>query len=127
MSMDAVKASAADKRAQHEAKLQRQMLDWIEVVKPQRGNILVLRLPEDRFLTPGTPPEEATPEKVGSMNAGMRMLQTLADNLDTLGVRVAGAVILGEGMTLEAMMPPPAPGQETRRQSGLVLPPGTRV
>jgi len=50
MSQGAVRQSASERKLEHEAKLQRQILDWITVVQPKRGDVLVVRVPDEHFI-----------------------------------------------------------------------------
>jgi hypothetical protein len=129
MSMDAVKASAAEKKREHEAKLQRQILDWIEVVKPERGNILVLRVPEDKFIHPGQKLDDTTAEQRATMEAVHQVLRVVIDDLARSGVRMGGAAVLSETMKLEDLPPPPPEVREQIQQarSRILLPPGTKI
>lgn len=108
-----------------EAKLQRQMLDWMEVYSPKAGDILVVRMPEDRFIYPGTPPEEIPDEKIQVMNALRSLIEAMLQNLKAQGIEMAGACILADGMRLEDL-PPPAQ-QVHRPDTRILLPPGTKL
>jgi len=121
--MDAVKASASERKREHEAKLQRQILDWIEVHQVKPDSILVLRVPEDKFIYPGA--EEWTPEQEQVMRACHQVITTLVGEI-TKRVRLGGAAILSESMKLEDLPPPVTPSIPVAR-SQIVLPPGTVV
>jgi hypothetical protein len=133
MSMGSVHSIAAERRAErerekreHEAKLQRQILDWISVVKPQRGHILVLRVPDDKFIHPGTAPEDMTDEQKATMQACHDVMTTLVQNLQVIGTHIGGACILAESMRLEDL---PLPNQSpiVTPTPGIILPPGTKI
>lgn len=134
MSQGAVKATAAERKAQqrredqaHQAKLQRQALDWLEVVKPKRGEILVLRVPDDKFVYPGTKAEDVTPEQDATMRACHEVLGIVIQSALAAGVKPGGAAILGESMSLESLPPPPAPPSIPVARPKILLPPGTKV
>jgi hypothetical protein len=133
MSMDAVKASASDKKREHEARLQRQILDWVEVVKPVRGDILVLRVPDEKFIHPGTKREDVTEEQEVTMQVCHQVLGTLIQSVQQAGVLPGGAAILAESMKLEDLPPPweKHPDTETHAievpRSRILLPPGTKI
>lgn len=127
MSQGAVKASAAERKQEHEAKMQRQILDWIEVVRPERGNVLVMRVPDDQFPPLGTRPEDLTDEQRELMETCHKVLMEVIRGLAQDGRPMAGAAIMGESMRLEAQPAPPRPGEPVRSPAGLVLPPGTRI
>ena len=105
----------------------RQILSWISVVQPQTGNVLVVRVPDDVYVAPGTPDEQVTDEQKAVYEQIRVIFKTLVEGLQANGIQPAGGVVITEKMTLEDVAPPPRPGQEMRRPSGLVLPPGTRV
>jgi len=134
--MDAVKASAADRqKAQHahEARLQRQVLDWVQVVQPKRGDILCLRVPDEFFVYPGTDPEDITDEQRSMMETCHQVLGTLMQGVGMSGVQLGGAAIIGEQMSLEDLPPPWEKHPDAREdglavaKSKLLLPPGTRL
>lgn len=136
MSLDAVKATSAErlrlKRA-HEAKLQRQILDWIEIVRPKSGNVLVLRVPDDKFIWPGTAEEDTTEEQREVMQACQQVLSVIGKGLAQTGTQIAGGAVLTESMKLEDLPPPweqhpemVGPGVVVPKKQ-ILLPPGTKV
>jgi hypothetical protein len=140
MSKGAVAASVAERRAErerekreHEAKLQRQILDWIEVVRPARGDILVLRVPNEKFVHPGTAPEDITDEQRSTMESCHQVLGVLLQNIQQCGILPGGAAIIAESMKLEDLPPPwerhPDAREETIQtvRSRILLPPGTKI
>ncbi len=128
MSAPESKRSARQAKAEHEAKLQRQILDWIEVQQPKDGNVLVLRVPDDRFIQPGTKAEDITDEQRATMEACHQVLRTVLTDLGRAGVRMGGAAILAESMKLEDLPPPPQmQGRIHAARSPILLPPGTKV
>lgn len=129
MSMDAVKAGAtapAKAKRDHEALLQRQALDWIEVATIPPGAILVMRVPNEKFIHPGTKREDVTEEQMATMQACHDVLGILIQSLGVAGVRVGGAAILAADMKLEDLPPPNAQKIHLPRP-GIILPPGTKV
>lgn len=129
MSNDAVKANATQRKQEHEAKLQRQILDWIEVKKPQRGNVLVMRVPDEKFAPPGTPLEDIPAETKDLMAFCHSVLRALLSDLGRAGVLMGGAAVLSESMSIEDIPPPPPEVREqiAVAQSRIVLPPGTKI
>jgi len=125
----AEKKAARDAEREHEAKLQRQILDWIEVVKPERGHILVMRVPDDRFIWPGTPIEDASAAQMQTMQACHKVLAILIDDLNRSGTRMGGAAVIADGMKLEDLPPPPPEIREqiAQARSRILLPPGTKI
>lgn len=117
----------------HEARLQRQALDWIEVVKPTRGDILVLRVPNEKFIHPGTKREDATEAQIATMEACHAVLRTVIESLAAVGVQAGGAAILAEEMTLEDLPPPWEKHPDAEQasipvaRSKILLPPGTKI
>ncbi len=103
------KREARKAKADHEAKLQRQILDWIEVAQPKPGSVLVLRVPDDKFIWPGTPEEETTEENREIMLACQQLLSVIGRGLTQTGVPIAGAAVLAESMKLEDL---PAPWEQ---------------
>jgi len=132
MSTGAVKTERQKER-EHEAKMQRQVLDWIQVVQPKRGDILVLRVPDEKFIHPGTDPEDVTEEQQALMATCHQVLGTLIDNVQRSGVLPGGAAILADSMTLEDLPPPwekhPDSVEPTIpvARSRILLPPGTKI
>lgn len=127
------KREARKAKADHEAKLQRQILDWIEVAQPKPGSVLVLRVPDDKFIWPGTPEEETTEENREIMLACQQLLSVIGRGLTQTGVPIAGAAVLAESMKLEDLPPPwkqhpemVKPGVVVPKKQ-ILLPPGTKV
>lgn len=126
-------ATGLTKQQQHEAKMQRQVLDWIQVVQPKRGDILVLRVPDDQFVKPGTAPEDVTDEQKALMQTCHDVLGVLIEQVQRAGVLPGGAAILAESMKLEDLPPPWERHPDAHEPSipvaraGIVLPPGTKV
>lgn len=113
-----------------DAKLQRRVLDWIETVKPVAGDILVLRVPSELWVKPGTAAEDVTPEQESTMREAHHVLGTVLANVRNNGIQLAGAAILSEDMTLEDLPPPPGWAKQPTiqvPQSRILLPPGTKI
>ena len=132
MSMDAVKTERQRER-EHEAKMQRQILDWIQVVQPKRGDILVMRVPDERFVHPGTPREDVTDEQKSLMETCHGVLGTLIQSVGQGGILLGGAAIIAESMTLEDLPPPWEKHPDAEEptipvaRSRILLPPGTKI
>lgn len=127
------KREARKAKADHEAKLQRQILDWIEVAQPKPGNVLVLRVPDDKFIWPGTPEEETTEEQREIMQACQQVLGVIGRGLSMTGTPIAGGAVIAESMKLEDL---PAPWEQHPEmvppgvvvaKKQILLPPGTKV
>lgn len=128
--------NAADRmreKREHEAALQRQMLDWITVVKPQRGDILVMRVPAEKFIHPGTKVEDTTEDQRATMEACHKVLGEVLQNVGQSGILLGGAAILADEMKLEDLPPPweKHPDAEEAAipvaRSRILLPPGTKI
>lgn len=128
MSQGAVRQNAAQRKQEHEAKLQRQILDWITVVSPKRGDILVIRVPVEKF---SMHPESATPEQRETMMAAHQMMGVLVESVRANGIALGGAAIISDEMTLEDLPPPWAkPGDDSPvavARTRIHLPPGTKL
>jgi len=125
MSQGAVRQSASERKLEHEAKLQRQILDWITVVQPKRGDVLVVRVPDEHFIYPGTAMEDVSSGQRETMEACHKLMGLLVASIQNAGIPIGGAAIMAEGMTLESLPPPepPIPVVSPR----ILLPPGTKV
>lgn len=132
MSQGAVKTERQKER-DHESKLQRQILDWIETVQPKRGDILVLRVPDEQFVHPGTKPEDVTDEQKSVMETCHQVLGTLLQNMQMCGILAGGAAIIGDSMSLEDLPPPWEKHPDAEEptipvaRSRILLPPGTKI
>lgn len=134
MSQGAVKASAAQRRAEeadkqraHEVEQTKLILDWIATVTPKRGDIIVLTVPREYFAYPGTAPDEITDTQKAMMETGHRVLGMVIEGVRSVGVPIGGAAILGEGMTLADLPPPWAKPEAAIVKPRLLLPPGTKI
>ncbi len=142
MSTGAVKASAAqrkeveaERQRQHEAEMTRMILDWITVTRPKRGDVIVLTVPKESFVWPGTAAEDVTEEQSAMMEACHKVLGELLEAVHRSGVLPGGAAILGEGMTLSDLPPPWEKHPDAREPSehlvvpgkSILLPPGTKI
>jgi hypothetical protein len=121
MTLDAARKAARE----HEMKLQRQMLDWIEVVRPQRGDILVMRVPDEQFIHPGTPRADVSEEQEATMETCHRVISEVIENVSRVGIQLGGAAIMAESMRLEDLPPPQPPIPVVKPR--ILLPPGTQV
>jgi hypothetical protein len=122
-------AAAREREAEreHELAMHKQLLDCIAVLNHKPGCAIVMTLPKERFIYPHENPQEvaqADPEKMQWMATAQQVLITVIESLNANGKPVGAGAILGEGMRLEDL---PMPGQEMRRETGLVLPPGTKI
>lgn len=130
------KAAEAERQRAHETGADQVLvLDWITTVSPKRGDILVLTVPQEFFVYPGTQPEDISAGQQEMMETAHRVLGQLIEGVRSVGVIVGGAAILGEGMTL-ADLPPPwekhpdakDPSEKLAvARSRIVLPPGTKI
>jgi hypothetical protein len=131
VSTEGAKASAAERQQAHEAAMQRQVLDWVEVVRPERGDILCLRVPNQFFVYPGTDLESITDEQRSMMETCHSVLGTLIEAVARTGIQPGGAAVIGEDMTLENLPPPwekhPDAKPKVEVPSRLLLPPGTKI
>lgn len=129
----AAAAAERDAEREHELAITKLILDRVATLTAKRGDIIVLTVPADKFIYPGTKPEDMDDERKAWMEQCHAVLNTLCNNLVQQGILPGGACILGEGMTLKDLPPPweKHPDSEEskieRPGSRLLLPPGTRI
>jgi hypothetical protein len=122
---------AKEKQRAHEERMTKMILDWVATVTPKRGDIVVLTVPTEYFVWPGTDPEDVTEEQSEMMETCHKVLGTLLQGVMQQGILPGGAAILGEGMSLSDLPPPWEKHPDARSpiaipNSRIVLPPGTK-
>jgi hypothetical protein len=107
------------------------MLDWIEVVRPQRGDILVMRVPDDKFVHPGTAREDITDEQHETMTTCHRVIGEVINNVARMGIQLGhhGRVDEAGGSASATATDPDSPAEDLAptRDAGVMLAEGVYI
>ena len=123
----AAAATEREREREHELAMTKLLLDRTTTLTATRGDIVVLTVPRELFVYPGTKPEDVTEAQSQMMEAAHSVLRTICDGLIRQGILPGGAAILGEGMTLTDIPPPWEKHPDAIEEPSKIVKPGTRL